>query len=154
MRSIAALLLAAALATAVTACGGHKPAAPAGILDAPVQKVGLPEVKRDVSQLYRSHPDVRTFVSRSVQYTPKTRDKVISVCSKGGPDVSLRELESSRVLACAPLIFFFYDYGRRSSVPDAVTLSQEIYWYAVSHNRRPYNAQPVLTSLLRTWGVK
>jgi hypothetical protein len=63
-----------------------------------------------------------------------------------------RELESSRVLASAPLIFFFYSYGVRSSAAESV--DRKLYWYAVTHNRRPYDSRRILTPLLRRWGIE
>jgi hypothetical protein len=65
-----------------------------------------------------------------------------------------RELESSRVLACAPLLFFFYSYGVRSSAAESVDVARKLHWYAVTHNRRPYDSRRILTLLLRRWGIE
>jgi hypothetical protein len=139
----------------VAGCGdkSRAPATPS-ILEGPVQNVGFAQVRQAIDRLYAGHPDIESFVSRQVEYTPKTRDNVLRVCSKGGPDVGLRELESSRVFACAPLIFFFYGYGTQKSVPESVDVARKLYWYTVTHNQRPYDSRPVLTPLLRTWGIK
>ncbi len=60
--------------------------------------------------------------------------------------------ESARVLACAPLIFFFYSYGRRAAVPEGVDVARTLYWYAVTANRKAFDAGPGLTRLLVSWG--
>jgi hypothetical protein len=139
----------------LAACGGNgsEPAS-TRILDGQAQNVSLPEVRQAIDRLYRDHPGVESFVSRQVQYTPKTRDKVLGVCRRGGREVVPRELESSRVLACAPLIFFFYSYGVRSSAAESVDVARKLYWYAVTHNRRPYDSRRILTPLLRRWGIE
>lgn len=103
--------------------------------------------------LYRSHPGVAKATFNDVDYTSGTRDKVLSVCHTGGPEKSASALESTRVLACAPLIFFFYSYGRHASVPQAVDVARTLYWYAVTSNRQPYEAGPGLARLLVSWGV-
>jgi hypothetical protein len=152
VRTLVPLLLAAFLAAGAAACGGGSPGART-ILDGDAETVSLTEVRQGIDELYRDHPDVRGFVARDVRYTPVTRDKVMYVCSHGGPETSPRERETSRLFGCAPLIFFFYRYGRESDVPQAVELARELYWYAASI-RRPYEARPVLTALLESWGVE
>jgi hypothetical protein len=103
--------------------------------------------------LYRSHPAVSRASFNDVRYSSATRDKVLRVCRSGGPEKSASALESARVLACAPLIFFFYSYGRDASVPEAVDVARALYWYAVTANRKPFDAGPGLTRLLVSWGV-
>jgi hypothetical protein len=138
----------------LAACGG-KGSEPAStrILDGQAQHVSFPEIRQAIDRLYRDHPGVESFVSRDVQYTPKTRDKVLKVCRRGGREEVPRELESSRVLACAPLSFF-YNYGVRSSAAESVDVARKLYWYAVTHNRRPYDSRRILTPLLRRWGIE
>jgi hypothetical protein len=120
-----------------------------------VQSVTFAAVERTVQDLYRTHPGIGgRFSVQDVEYTTVTRDKVLKVCREGGPEKSAAALESARVLACAPLIFFFYSYGRMRSVPASIAVAQKLYWYAVANNERPHAAQPGLTSLLRKWGVR
>jgi hypothetical protein len=142
-------------------CGGSKSAAvktateprPA-ILAGPVRPTTFGEVEQAVRTLYRAHPSIGTFVVQDVEYTPATRDKVLSVCRRGGPEKSAVALESARVLACAPLIFFFYSYGRLRSVPASLSVARQLYSYAVLSNRHPRDAEPGLNALLRRWGVR
>jgi hypothetical protein len=112
------------------------------------------QVERAVRHLYRTHPSIVKFMIQDVEYTPATRDRVLAVCHRGGPEKTASALESTRVLACAPLIFFFYSYGRARSVAASTTLAQQLYWYAVASNQRPRDAEPGLTTLLRHWGVR
>ncbi len=142
-------------------CGGSKSAAvetaPAprpAILVGPVRPTTFAEVERAVRALYRAHPSIGDFVVQDVAYTPATRDKVLTVCRRGGPERSAVALESARVLACAPLIFFFYSYGRLRSVPASLAVARQLYSYAVVNNRQPRDAEPGLNALLRRWGVR
>jgi hypothetical protein len=118
-----------------------------------VRSTTFAQAREALLALYASHPAIRAFTVKDVEYTPATRDKVLRVCHMGGPETSARALESARVLACAPLIYYFYSYGRSASVPDAIDVAQKLYWYAVTANHHPYAAQPGLTSLLRSWGI-
>jgi hypothetical protein len=153
VRPLVPLLLAASLAAGAAGCGGGGGTGTRTILDGDAKTVSLTRVRQGIDELYRDHPDIRHFVARDVRYTPVTRDKVMYVCSHGGPEPGPRERETSRLFGCAPLIFFFYRYGRESDVPQAVELARELYWYAASI-RRPYEARPVLTALLESWGVE
>ncbi len=153
---IMCIVLLAVFLTGVVGCGGSKSSSskPHTILVAPVQPISFTRVRRAVLELYRAHPDIQSFQVQDVTYTPKTRDKVLGVCHEGGPEKSASALESARVLACAPLIFFFYSYGRAASVPAATTVAQQLFWYAVLSNQRPHLAEPGLRTLLTGWGVR
>jgi hypothetical protein len=124
-----------------------------GILSESVEPTSFAQARAAVLALYRSHPAVSGASFNDVDYTTASRDKVLSVCHSGGPEKSASALESARVLACAPLIFFFYSYGRHAGVPQAVTVARTLYWYAVTANRKPVDAGPGLTRLLVSWGV-
>ncbi len=124
------------------------------ILVGPVRPTTFGEVERAVRALYRAHPAIGNFVVQDVEYTPVTRDKVLAVCRRGGPEKSAVALESARVLACAPLIFFFYSYGRVHSVPASLAVARQLYSYAVLSNQQPRDAEPGLNALLRRWGVR
>lgn len=123
------------------------------ILTGPVRPTTFVQARAALFALYRSHPAVSRASFNDVDYTTATRDKVLRVCHSGGPEKSAGALESSRVLACAPLIFFFYSYGRHSSAPEGVDVARTLYWYAVTANRKPFDAGPGLTRLLASWGV-
>ena len=123
------------------------------ILAGPVRPTGFVQARAAVLALYRSHPAVSRASFNDVGYTTATRDKVLGVCRSGGSEKSASALESARVLACAPLIYFFYSYGRHASVPEAVDAARTLYWYAVTANREPFDAGPGLTRLLVSWGV-
>jgi hypothetical protein len=125
----------------------------ASILTAPVRPTTFVRARAALLALYRSHPAVSRASFNDVQYKSATRDKVLRVCRSGGPEKSASALESARVLACAPLIFFFYSYGRDASVPDGIDVARTLYWYAVTANRKPFDAGPGLTRLLVSWGV-
>jgi hypothetical protein len=115
--------------------------------------VTFAELRRSIDRLYRRHPSILSFVARDVEYTPRTRDKVLRVCREGGPERDPAALESTRIAGCAPLVFFFYRYGRRSSVPESVDVARDLYWYAVTSIRGPYDPARALSALLRGWGV-
>ena len=73
---------------------------------------------------------------QDVAYNQTTRDKVLDVCHRGGAASDPASLESLRLAGCAPLIFFFYEYGRQSSVPAAIDVAQKLYWYAATNVER------------------
>jgi hypothetical protein len=116
--------------------------------------VSFAELRRSIDDLYKSHPGVESFVTRDVAYTPATRDKVLSVCRRGGPETDPGELESVRLAGCAPLIFFFYSYGRQKKVPESIDVARQIYWYAVRNVRGPFDSGAALRGLLQTWGIQ
>ena len=152
-RGLAGLAAAALLTVPFVAYGGNR-SRDVSILDGRVQAVSFDQVRDAVVRLYREHPAVRSFVVRDVEYSPRTRDKVLRVCKDGGAESTPGTLETSKLFACAPLIFFYYAYGRQASVPDAVELSRQLYDYAVTQVDGPYAAANVLTNLLRRWGVR
>jgi hypothetical protein len=154
--SAARLLLAALSVVALAACGTHRTKTTTGtsILGGDVQPVSFAQVRSAVDALYRSDHGMSTFTVRSVAYTPATRDTVLAVCRRGGASSTARELESSRVAACAPLIFFYYRYGRHASSPDAIDLARKLYWYAATNVKGPFDAKRSLAALLSGWGVK
>ena len=123
------------------------------ILSGSVRPTTFEQARNAVVALYRSHPSVSRASFNDVEYTTAARDKVLRVCHSGGPEKSAAALESARVLACAPLIFFFYSYGRHASVPQAVAAARALYWYALTANRTPVDTGPGLTRLLVSWGV-
>ncbi len=164
MRRLPFFLPAAVLTLACLAgCGGGSSptvaattaAAPArlSVLDSPALEVTFGEVEAAIDHLYRTHPGLGSFVVRDVQYNSTTRDKVLEVCRRGGRESDPASLESVRVAGCAPLIFFFYNYGRESSVPESVAVARKLYWYAVTSIQGPFAARATLDALLQSWGV-
>jgi hypothetical protein len=150
--SILLLIVAGMLLASLTACGGASAPAAGGILDGAVQATTLDQVKQAIDDLYIRHPDINSFVVQSVTYNPQTRDKVLKICSEGGLVANEQEREAQKVLACAPLIFFFNYYGQQKSVPEAVDLARQLYWYALAG--KSADSQKVLTDLLQSWGIK
>ena len=140
------------LLASLTACGGTSTPAASGILDGAVQTVTLDQIKQAIDDLYTRHPDINSFVVQSVTYNPQTRDKVLKICSEGGLVDTPQELEAQKVMACAPLIFFFNYYGQQKSVPESISLARQLYWYALAD--KSDDSKKVLTDLLRSWGIK
>lgn len=164
LRYVSCPLAAAAAAAALLAGCGGKPAstptattsaaAPFSVLGGPAEKVTFPQVDQAVSRLYRRRPGLLTFVVRDVDYSRATSDKVLEICHHGGLELNLAALESSRLAGCAPLIFFFYNFGRAKNAPDAVAVARMIYWYAIGSIRGPFDARATLDALLQTWAVQ
>jgi hypothetical protein len=136
----------------LTACGGTPTPTAVGILDGAVQATTLDQVKQAIDDLYTHHSDINSFVVQSVTYTPATRDKVLKICSEGGLAANDQEREAQKVMACAPLIFFFNYYGQQKSVPESIDLARQLYWYALAD--KSDNSKKVLTDLLQSWGIK
>ncbi len=137
----------------LAACSG-KPAS-TGILSGKVQKISFDEVKKSVDELYSHHPDINSYSIKNVYYNNETRDKVLTICNKGSALNSTQyELETQKVMACAPLIFFFYSYGEEKSVPEATQAAQKLYWYAMTDNPSLGDSPKAFTALLQGWGIK
>jgi hypothetical protein len=150
---MAAVAIAAA---ALGACGGGKQATTtttASVLNSPSEKVTFADVDAAIAALYEQRPAIRTFVVRDVEYNDATRAKVLDVCHRGGIELEVAALESSRVAGCAPLIYFFYSFGRERNAPEAVDVARKLYWYAVDNIHGPFDARTTLDSLLHAWSV-
>jgi hypothetical protein len=76
---------------------------------------------------------------------------VLRECTSAGAGAGSQDAETSQVVACAPLIFFYYSYGKQASVPAAVTVAGDLYWYAVTHITGPESAKTSLDELLQSW---
>jgi hypothetical protein len=150
------LVLAAGLLAVAAGCSDDKKSATttarASLFSGSRQTVTFGETRTAIRRLYAHHPEIRTFVSRDVYYTPETRDKVLDVCRRGGPTVNARERETSRVFGCAPLIFFFYGFGTRKHVSESIDVARDLYRYAAGI-KGPYDPQVPLADLLRRWGI-
>jgi hypothetical protein len=80
-----------------------------------------------VDRLYAAQPEILTFVAQNVAYSPVSIDKMLGVCRRGGPETSPAARESLKVDACAPLVFFFYNYGHAKSVPQSIDVARDVY---------------------------
>lgn len=154
-----AVLTAGAAGAALTGCaaGGSASGAaakPAGSVFTTSEQVSLRQVRTEISSLYSDHPGIASFTVQDVQYTAGSRDTVLSECTAGaagGGQAPSRDAETGQVIACAPLIFFLYSYGKQASVPAAVTVAGDLYWYAVTHITGPVSARASLDELLQSW---
>jgi hypothetical protein len=125
---------------------------PDGILSGDVQATTFDQVVAAIEKLYSDRPDVNSFVVKGVTYTPATRDKVLKICHEGGLVSSEAERESQEVLACAPLIFYFYNYGQQSGAAESTDIARLLYWYTVTNHSDA--SKEVLTQLLHGWGIR
>jgi hypothetical protein len=123
------------------------------VLASPAQKVTFAEVKAAIADLYRAHPDLLSFTVQDVSYNETTRDKVLEVCRRGGAEQDPASQESVRLAGCAPLIFFFWQYGQQSPAPDSTDVARKLYWYAVTSVHGPFDAKDSLSGLLQSWGI-
>jgi len=115
------------------------------------EQVSLPQVKTQISNLYASHPALATFEVEGVQYTAATRATVLRECTSPGAGAGSQDAETSQVIACAPLIYFLYSYGKQASVPAAVTAGGDLYWYAIKNITGPQSVKVSLDELLQSW---
>ena len=148
-RAVALLALAGATLT-VASCSAGAPARPGNVFDTR-QQVSLSRVHRDLATLYRTHPGISSFSAQDVQYTPRSRDTVLRECTRGESGQAAPGGENGQVIACAPFIFFLYNYGKQASVPSAVRLAGELYWYAVTHISGPASPRISLDEVLSSW---
>jgi len=139
----------------LSACAGQNQVVDTSILDEKIEPADFDQIKADIDQLYKDHPDIESYVVKNVYYTQETRDKVLKVCSMGGTTSTTQsELETQKVLACAPLIFFFYNYGQEKSVQASIDISRQLYWFAITDNPSISDSGKALTSTLQGWGIK
>ena len=124
------------------------------LLQSPTQRPTFAEVQQSIDDLYRHHPSIESFTVRDVQYNTTTRDKVLETCHQGGAETDPAALESTKIAGCAPLIYFFYNYGQQSSVPESTDVAKKLYWYAVTNIQGPFDPKQPLVGLLRNWGVQ
>lgn len=148
-------MLAAAglVSTCLAGCGSRASESSPSVLGSRPQQPTFADVRSAIGDLYRNHPDIASFSAQDVQYNAITRDKVLDVCRRGGPETDRAALESARVAACAPLIYFFYAYGRQASAPESTAVAAQLYWYAVTNIDGPVDARQSLTALLKNWGI-
>ncbi len=50
-----------------------------------------------------------------------------------------RHSNRRKIAGCAPLIYFFYNYGKQSSVPESIDVAEKLYWYAVTNIEGPFD---------------
>ena len=56
-------------------------------------------------------------------------------------------------MACAPLIYFFYSFGREQSVPGASRVADGLYSFAVTDVKGPIDPHAALDKVLTSWGI-
>jgi hypothetical protein len=147
----AALIIAGFLALAGCASSSGSAQAPTGNVFTTQHQVSLQQVDTEVTALYSDHPALASFDVQDVSYAAKSRATVLRGCTTPGSGAGSQDSESSQIVACAPLIFYYYSYGKQASVPAAVTLAGDLYWYAVDHVTGPVSAQASLNELLQGW---
>jgi hypothetical protein len=145
----------AAACAALAGCAAGSAATPAAKPAADVftvsEQVSLPQLTKEISDLSASHPAVAGFAVQGVQYTAASRATVLRECTSAGAGAGSQDAETSQVVACAPLIFFYYSYGRQDAVPAAVTVAGDLYWYAITHITGPESVKTSLDELLQSW---
>jgi hypothetical protein len=124
------------------------------LLQSPSQRPTFADVQQAIGDLYRDHPAIESFTVRDVQYNAITRDKVLETCRRGGAETDPAALESTKIAGCAPLIYFFYNYGQQLSVPESTDVAEKLYWYAVTNIQGPFDPKQSLVGLLKNWGVQ
>ncbi len=154
-----ALLLVVLLTGVLAGCGSSTPASTSSASDAKTASLrvdptgaSLSSVQNAIGQLYRDHPAVAHYSTQDVSYTTESRTRVLEACSRPG-QASSANVETGRVLACAPLVFFFFSYGRQTAVKEATQVANTIYTYASTAIQGPLNARVMLDGILRGWGL-
>jgi len=147
----AALIIAGFLALAGCASSSGSATATTGNVFTTQHQVSLQQVDAEVAALYSDHPNLASFDVQDVSYTAKSRETVLHGCTTPGAGTGSQDSETGQIVACAPLIFYYYSYGKQASVPAAVSLAGDLYWYAVDHVTGPVSAQASLNELLQGW---
>ena len=151
--SAAAALVAALLALGGCTTGSGSSAQTTGNVFTTKHQVSASQVTAEVTALYSAHPALASFTVQDVAYTAKTRGTVLHDCTTPGSAASSQDSETGQIVACAPLIFYYYSYGKQASVPGAVAVAGDLYWYALDHITGPVDVQASLNQLLQGWKV-
>jgi hypothetical protein len=148
-----ALAAIAAAGLTLAGCSGGSGGSPAssGNVFTTRHQVSLQQVRSEITTLYGAHPGITSFAAQDVQYTGQSRDTVLTECTSAGSAAGSQDAETGQLIACAPLIFYFYSYGKQASAPAAITVAGDLYWYAVTHITGPVSAQANLDQLLQSW---
>jgi len=142
-----------AVASLLGVLGGCSAEAPSNyVLGSQPRSVSAAQLQQNIDALYAQHPAVSSFVSQSVSYTPQSLAIVVRKCTQPGTQ-SGAEAQSSRLMACAPLIYFFYTFGQQGSVSEAIELADEFYSFAVTDVKGPIDPRAALDKLLSSWGI-
>jgi hypothetical protein len=149
----AAALLAGTLALVSCAAGPASSAHTTGNVFTVERQVSASQLNTEVTALYREHTDLASYTVQDVAYTAETRATVLNACTTPSSSASAQDAETGQVVACAPLIFYYYSYGEQASVPGAVTLAGDLYWYALDHISGPVDVRASLNQLLQGWKV-
>ena len=148
---VAAIALIAGLLALAGCSSGGDARATAGNVFTTQHQVSLPQVNAEVTALYGEHPGLTAFTTQDVVYTTASRQAVLRECTTPDSAAGSQDAETGQIVACAPLIFYYYSYGEQASVPAAVTLAGDLYWWAVNHITGPASAQASLNDLLQGW---
>jgi hypothetical protein len=150
-RPAVAVLAAVLLAAAMSACSAGQSPSASGNVFTTRQQVTRQDVQRAIGAVYRSHPGIGSFTAQDVEYTAQSRSSVLAACISANAGTSAQAAESGQVIACAPLIFFLYSYGKQASVPGATAAAGKLYWYAITHIAGPIDARSSLDELMHSW---
>ncbi len=107
----------------------------------------------EITTLYRTHPDLGSYVVEGTSYTPGLRRSVFRACTRSGTAEMSSSAQESRLDACAPLIFYFYSYGNRRNVAAATKLANDLFSYGADVVHGPLDSAATLAGVLRAWGV-
>ena len=170
MAALACASAATAAGLVLSACGSTTPhptatrtattrEAAATVVAGPALEVVTPALSASglatvINGLYKAHPDLNRYVVQSTTYTPRSRRVVLRACTNGGSAPMAENEQTGRLDACAPMIFYFYNYGVARHVPQAVTVANDIFSYAATVISGPLDTAATLGSILHAWGIK
>ncbi|MFT4082769.1 MAG: hypothetical protein QM638_09295 [Nocardioides sp.] len=153
-RAVATAAVTLLAAITVTACGdGDDSSTAEAALGTTLTTPTYAEVHAAVDDLWSSTAEMADFSIRSVEYDSSTVNRVLDMCHTGTAAGNEESLQSSRVTACAPLIYFLYEFGRSRDDSAAVETANDLYSYAVTRISGPKSSQKMLDTLLKSWGV-
>jgi hypothetical protein len=107
-------------------------------------------VSREIALLWAGEPGLHSYGVQDVEYTRASLGRVTRACTAAGGGGSIG---AQQVLACAPLVYFFYSYGTAYAAPKAVAVADRIYSFAVQRSETSSPPAAALEAILRGWGV-
>jgi hypothetical protein len=115
--------------------------------------VSVATLKKEIGRLYSDQPALKSYVAQGTTYTTHSRNVVFHACTLSGAGATSEEVQSGRLDACAPLIFYLYSFGASHHASQAISAADALFSFAADDVDGPIDSTSDLATLLRSWGL-
>lgn len=116
-----------------------------GIIDVPVQKTSMKQIKSNTAKLYENNAKADAL------YPQQQANTTLSWCEKGTPEDAgnANQIQASRVANCTVVLGKNYEVYKATGDLNALKIAQEAYWYGVSQYGDDFKnyADPVIKNI-------